>query len=262
VYVDGLYATGDTTDRAGAAGIGYNVGGVTIGADYRLWPSFLVGAAFNYSNASANVNQGWGSMTTEAFQFAGYGSWSNRNWFADLAASGGFDHLKITRPGLTSNLTGSPDATSFVLQGKTGYLFDVAAIGAGAFNASSVKVGPIAGFTYSNVHINAYTEAGDPILNQAVGSQSTDGVTGRAGLEFRSSYILNSWRVSPWLDLTAEHDFGAGAQTLTTAQAYALALTIATPVSGRNETYGRVAGGFNFQVAQNISLTGGVRVTW
>jgi phospholipase/lecithinase/hemolysin/uncharacterized protein YhjY with autotransporter beta-barrel domain len=279
VYVDGLYATGDTTDRAGAAGIGYNAGGVTIGADYRLWPTFLVGGAFNYTNASANVHQGWGSMTTEAFQFAGYGSWSNRNWFADLAASGGFDHLKVTRPGITSNLTGSPDATSFVLQGKTGYLFDVAAIGAGAFNASSVKVGPIAGFTYSKVHIDAYTETGDPILNQAVASQSTDGVTGRAGVEFRSSYILNSWRVSPWLDLTAEHDFGAGAQTLTTAQTYALALTIATPVSGRNETYGRVAGGFNVQVAQNVSanltgettfarttnnasLTGGVRVNW
>jgi uncharacterized protein YhjY with autotransporter beta-barrel domain len=140
-------------------------------------------------------------------------------------------------------------------------------------------VGPIVGFTYSHVHINAYTETGDPILNQAVGSQSTDGVTGRAGVEFRSSYMWNKWMVSPWLDLTAEHDFGAGAQTLTTAQTYALALTIATPVSSRNETYGRVAGGFNVQVAQNVSvnltgettfarttnnasLTGGVRVTW
>jgi outer membrane lipase/esterase len=279
VYVDGLYATGDTTDRAGAAGIGYNVGGVTIGADYRLRQNFLVGAAFNYSNATGNEHQGWGSMTANAYQFAGYGSWSNRNWFADLAASGGFDNLKITRPGLVTPLTGSPDATSFVLQGKTGYLFDVAVLNLGVFNASSVKLGPIAGFTYSHVHINAYTETGDPILNQAVNSQNTDGVTGRVGAEFRSSYLWNRWMVSPWLDLTAEHDFGAGAQTLTTAQTYVLALTIATPVSSRNETYGRVAGGFNVQVAQNVSanitgettfarstnvssLTGGVRVTW
>jgi outer membrane lipase/esterase len=279
VYVDGLYATGDTSDRAGAAGIGYNVGGVTIGADYRLRPNFLVGAAFNYSNATGNEHQGWGSTTTDAYQFAGYGSWSNRNWFADLAISGGFDNLKITRPGLVTPLTGSPDATSFVVQGKTGYLFDVAALNSGAFNASAVKLGPIVGLTYSHVHINGYTETGDPILNQAVGDQNTDGVTGRAGVEFRSSYLWNKWMVSPWLDLTAEHDFNAGAQTLTTAQTYALALTIATPVSSRNETYGRVAGGFSVQVAQNVSanltgettfarttnvssLTGGVRVTW
>ncbi len=73
--------------------------------------------------------------------------------------------------------------------------------------------------------------------------------------------------------------FNGGARTLTTAQTYALALTIATPVSGLTETYGRVAGGFNVQVASNVSvnltgettfaritnnssLTGGVRVTW
>jgi outer membrane lipase/esterase len=279
VYVDGLYATGDTPDRAGGAGIGYNVGGATIGLDYRWTPYFLVGAAFNYSNARGTLNQGWGSMTTDAYQFAGYGSWSNRNWFADLAISGGFDNLKVTRPGLITPLTGSPDATSFVLQGKTGYLFDVAALSSGAFNASTVKLGPIVGFTYSHTHINAYTETGDPILNQSVGSQDMDGVTGRAGIELRSSYLWNRWILSPWLDLTAEHDFNGGARTLTTAQTYALALTIATPVSSLNETYGRVAGGFNVQVAQNVSvnltgettfarstnnssLTGGVRVTW
>jgi phospholipase/lecithinase/hemolysin/uncharacterized protein YhjY with autotransporter beta-barrel domain len=279
VYVDGLYATGDTPDRAGGAGIGYNVGGVTIGADYRLRSNFLVGAAFNYSNASANLNQNWGSMTADAFQFAGYASWSNQNWFIDAAASGGFDNLKITRPGLISPLTGSPDATSLVLQGKAGYLFDVAALGSGAYNASAVKLGPIAGVTYSRTHINAYTESGDIILNQSVGSQDADGTTGRAGAEFRSSYLWNKWMVSPWLDVTAEHDFNGGARTLTTAQTYALALTIATPVSSLNETYGRVAGGINVQVAKNVSvnltgettfarstndssLTGGVKVNW
>ena len=40
VYADGLYATGDTPDRAGGAGIGYNVGGATIGADYRSASQF------------------------------------------------------------------------------------------------------------------------------------------------------------------------------------------------------------------------------
>jgi uncharacterized protein YhjY with autotransporter beta-barrel domain len=106
-----------------------------------------------------------------------------------------------------------------------------------------------------------------------------DGATGRAGVELRSSYLLNKWMISPWLDVTAEHDFNGGARTLTTAQTYALALTIATPVSSLNETYGRVAGGVSVQVAQNVSanltgettfarstnnasLTGGVKVNW
>ncbi len=97
-------------------------------------------------------------MTADAYQFAGYGSWSNRNWFADLAVTGAIDNLKITRPGLITPLTASPDATAVVVQSKAGYLFDIATLGSGAFNASSVKLGPIAGFTYSHVHINAYAE--------------------------------------------------------------------------------------------------------
>jgi phospholipase/lecithinase/hemolysin/uncharacterized protein YhjY with autotransporter beta-barrel domain len=279
VYVDGLYASGDTPDRAGGAGIGYNVGGVTIGADYRVLPNFLIGGAFNYSNATANLNQGWGSLSTDAYQFAGYASWSNRDWFFDLSAAGGYDKLKVSRAGLTGSITGSPDAATFVLQGKTGYLFDVGAVSSGAYNASTIKLGPIAGFTYSHSRIDAYTESGDPILNQAVGSQTTDGVTGRAGVEFRSAWLWNKTMVSPWLDVTAERDFDGGARVLTTAQTYALALTIATPVSNLTQTYGRVAGGLNVQVAQNVSvnvtgettfarttddwaLTGGVKCNW
>jgi phospholipase/lecithinase/hemolysin/uncharacterized protein YhjY with autotransporter beta-barrel domain len=279
-YVEGLYASGDRPDRAGGAGIDYNVGGVTFGADYRISPTFLVGMAFNYSNATADVNQGWGHLSSDAYQLAAYASWTDRNWFADLAASGGWDNIKVTRPGIIGSLAGSPDGSSFVVQGKTGYLFDVTSFGVGQSNAAVVKAGPIAGFTYSHVHIDAYTETGDPILNQAVGSQSSDGFTGRAGIEFRSAYLWNAWKISPWLAVTVEHDFADGARVLTTAQTYALALTIATPVSNPTETYGRVAGGFSAQVAQNVfinlngeatfardngndyALTGGVKVVW
>jgi len=166
------------------------------------------------------------------------------------------------------------------VQGKTGYLFDIAALGVGQSNASALKAGPIAGFTYSRAHINAYTEAGDPLLTQAIGSQTSEGFTGRAGVEFRSAYMWNSWRVSPWLALTVEHDFDDGARVLTTAQTYALALTIGTPVSNPTQTYGRAAGGLSAQVAQKVfvnvsgeatfarsdsndyAVTGGIKVIW
>ena len=280
-YVEGVYATGDRADRSGGAGSNYNVGGVTFGADYRIAPTFLVGLAFNYSSAKSNLTQGWGDVTTDAYQLAGYASWTDRNWFADAAISGGWNKLNITRPGLVSAITGSPDGSTFVAQGKAGYLFDIASFGVGSTNASAVKAGPIAGFTYSHTRINAYTETGDPMLNQSVDGQSVDGFTGRAGIEIRSAYLWNAWRVSPWLAVTAEHDFDKGSRVLTTAQTYALALTIATPVtSNTNDTFGRVAGGISAQVAQNVSLnlsgeatfardsgndyavTGGVKVVW
>jgi outer membrane lipase/esterase len=280
VYLEGLYASGERPDRPGAAGMDYSVGGVTLGADYRFSPNFLMGAAFNYSNPTANLNYGWGHLSADAYQLAAYASWSYPNWFADLSASFGWDNIKVTRPGVVTTLTGRPDGDSFVVQGKTGYLFDLAAVGAGPFNASALRAGPIAGFTYSHVHIDAYNETGDPLLNQAVGSQSQDGFTGRIGVEFRSAFLWNNWRVSPWIDVTLEHDFDDGAHVLTTAQTYALALTISTPTARKDQTYGRVAGGLSAQVAQNVfinvngeatfaredsndyAVTGGIKVVW
>lgn len=280
VYVEGLYAAGDRPDRPGAGGMNYNVGGVTLGIDYRFSPNFLVGAAFNYSNPTANLNNAWGHLSADAYQFAGYAAWTYPNWFANLAVSGGFDNIKVIRPGLISPLSGNPDGDSFVVQGKTGYLFDIAALGVGQSNASALKAGPIVGFTYSRVHIDAYTEVGDPLLTQAIGRQTSDGFTGRAGVEIRSAYLWNTWKVSPWLAVTVEHDFEDGARVLTTAQTYALALTIGTPVSNLTQTYGRVAGGLSAQVAQSVyvnlsgeatfarsdsndyALTGGVKVVW
>lgn len=279
-YVEGLYQSGDRPDRAGGVGGDYNVGGVTFGADYRVSPNFLVGVAFNYSNATSDLNNGWGHLSADAYQLAGYGSWSYQNWFTDVAVSGGWDNIKVTRPGLINSLAASPDGSSFVAQAKTGYLFDVAALGIGQSNASAVKLGPIVGATYSHVHIDGYQESGDPILNQSVNGQSVDGFTGRAGVELRSAWLWGSWTVSPWLAVTVEHDFADGARVLTTAQTYALALTIATPVSNPTDTYGRVAGGFSAKVAQNVfinlngeatfardngndyALTGGIKVVW
>jgi outer membrane autotransporter protein len=226
------------------------------------------------------VNQGWGSIKADAYQFAGYVSWSYPNWFADVALSGGVSKLDVTRPGIVGNLTGSPDATSFVANGKTGYLFDVGAVPLGTGNAGTFKAGPIAGLTYSKVSVNGYTETGDPILNQIVGAQDTEGVTGRAGLGIRFPFLIGAAVATPWLDVTAERDFLDGARVLTTAQAYAPALTIATPVSNVRHTYGRVAGGLSAQVWRNVSanlngeatfgrtdsndyaLTGGFKVVW
>jgi len=159
---------------------------VTLGADYRFLANFLVGAAFNYSNATANLNQGWGHLSSDNYQGSIYASWNFTNWFADLALSGGANDIKVTRPGLISTLSGNPDGNSIVLQGKTGYLFDTGTFGFNPLNAAAFKVGPIVGATWSHVHIDSYVETGDPILNQSVGSQSVDGFTGRAGVEVRT----------------------------------------------------------------------------
>jgi uncharacterized protein YhjY with autotransporter beta-barrel domain/phospholipase/lecithinase/hemolysin len=280
VYVEGLYANARHEDRLGGAGGETSIGGITIGADYRFTRNFLVGGAFNYSNPQTTLNQGWGSIKADAFQFAGYASWSAPNWFADVALSGGAAKLNVTRPGIIGNLNGSPDATSFVANGKTGYMFDVSAVPLGTGNAGTLKAGPIAGLTYSHVKVNGYTESGDPILNQIVNAQDTDGATGRVGVGVRLPLLFGTSVVTPWLDLTAERDFLDGARVLTTAQQYAPALTISTPVSNPQHTYGRVAGGLSAQLARNVSanlngeatfgradnnvyaLTGGVKMTW
>ena len=254
IYADGYFASGSQADSVNASGFKYTTGGGGIGGEFRPNLNTLYGLAFNYSQPNATLNNGSGTIKLDTYQFAGYASTSYRNWFADAVLSGGFNNFHVVRPGVVDQITGSPDGTVFAFGAKAGYLFDV---------APALQVGPIAGLTYARVHIDAYSEAGDFVLIQKVQSQDLDGLTGRAGVQFRYSTFWNGRVVMPYLNVTAEHDFLGGARILNSiALDPVAAVPVFTPVSNAQETYGRVAAGIAGDIAQNVRLSGDVQSTF
>lgn len=252
IFAEGAYAGLDRNARATPNGpsttsFGADFAGVTTGIEYRATPSVLVGAAFNYFNTSTELRRGLGSIDLDSFQGGLFASYSTPNLFADGAFTYGSNSFGIRRPGVVDTLTASPDGNTLTVAGKVGYLFDF----------SNLRVGPIAELTYANVHLGSYRERGDSLLTLGVRNQDFDGLTGGAGLQARTVLPIFGGLVSPFLNLTAQHDFLDGVRTVTSFSTNAPALLINTGAGHRgDDVYGKVAGGFSVDFSNGLS--GGV----
>jgi outer membrane lipase/esterase len=60
---------------------------------------------------------------------------------------------------------------------------------------------------------------------------------------------------SPFVNVTAEHDFLGDGRIVTTTQVTAPLLPVLTPVNATNQTYGKVAAGIAGQLGGNVSGT-------
>ena len=245
VYLQGLGTFGHRDSRFGATGFDYSDGGVIFGTEYNVNPYLLLGLGFNYSNPTANLQAGGGRLDINQYQLAGYASYSGLNLFADAVLSGSHNSFSLSRPGIINTLTASPDGQSYVAAFDSGYLFDL-----GGF-----RIGPILGLTYADSQVNSYSESGDPLLTQSVSGQHENSLTGSAGLQARFPIALPAGTiVSPYVDLTAQHDFLGNGRVLTTAFTSAPALPIySTVASSGTGTYGMLTGGVSGNIAPRLS---------
>jgi uncharacterized protein YhjY with autotransporter beta-barrel domain len=129
--------------------------------------------------------------------------------------------------------------------GKAGYLFD----------AGPLRAGPIAGLSFADAQIAGYTETGDILLTNMVNRQTLDNLTGSAGVQLRSPFFIAHGLYSPFVNVTAEHDFVGSSRTLITTQVTTPLLPVLTPIDGRSQTYGKVAAGFAAQITDKVSAT-------
>ncbi|MEI7611776.1 MAG: autotransporter domain-containing protein [Betaproteobacteria bacterium] len=252
VYVQALYSQGKQADRLGATGMDYSVGGILAGVESRLAPSVLGGVALSYATPRADLNNGFGSITADSYQIGGYLSWSQPGKFVDLTATMGKHDMKLSRSGLISNLTASPESESYSVDTKMGYLFAIA-----GENEEATRLGPILGARYRHTRIKAYSEQGDELLNQTVSSQTLESVIGRAGIGLRSPIRLGSVTLNSWADLTMDREFRDGSRNLTTALSGAPDLPITTTVDPAAKTFYRLSGGLSANIRDNLSINVG-----
>lgn len=228
----------------GGAGFDADLTGVTAGLQYRALPNLLVGWAFNYQSSDADVGQfSRTEVELDTVQGAMFASYSSPNLFADGILAYASHSFDTDRPGVVDRLNASTDGRTFTAAGKVGYLF----------HFSGWQAGPIAQLSYANMHIDGYQESGDSLLTLGVRDQDYDSLTGSAGVQLRTTIAMPGAVVSPFLNLTAEHDFLDGVRTITSFGTISPALLINT--SGGHEgddLYGKVAGGFR------IDLGGGL----
>jgi outer membrane lipase/esterase len=217
--------------------------GGTAGAEYLVRPEWRLGGVFGYAQPNVNYSTQNAHLKVDALQFAGYSSYTSKNWFVDALIAYGHQNLHTDRAGIIDTIFGSTNADLFTIAAKAGYLFDVA----------SIRVGPVGGLNYTHATIGGYTETGDVLLTQTVNRQDIDGLTGSAGVQFRLPFTMGRAFYSPFVNVTAEHDFLGDGRIVTTTQVTAPLLPVLTPINEANQTYGKVVAGIAGQLAGNVS---------
>jgi outer membrane autotransporter protein len=245
-----MLGNGGISDRqATVAANGFNLDSVggTIGTEYRINRNSFVGAAFDYSNPKARLFNNAGTTDVNSYQLGVYAAWADAHFFAQGLATYGWQNFRNTRPGVVDTITSSPDGTTFVAGGKTGYLFD----------AARTQIGPIGGLTYAHVRVNGYTETGDPVLTLTVGRQTAEALVGSVGVQFRAPFLVNGRIISPYLNLTAEDDLIGNGRIIQygATSAPLIINNWAIPNGNSQRVYGRVAGGVVAPVTDNVALT-------
>jgi outer membrane autotransporter protein len=245
VYGDSSYGSGNQDRQLYNAGYDYHAVGGNFGVEYRPDAKWRVGATFGYSEPEINLGIQNAHDHIKSYQFAGYGSYTDCNWFADALAAYGRHDFALERQGVIDIIRGATSAETFTAAARTGYLFD-----AGAF-----RVGPIAGLNYARGVIGGYTETGDVLLTMIVDKQTLDALTGNAGVQLRLPFALKGGVYSPFINLTAEHDFLGSSRIVTTTLVTAPLLPILTPVAAQDRTYGKVAAGIGAAITGGLSAT-------
>ena len=245
VYSDFSYASASLDKQFLNAGYDYHAAGGIFGIEYRYDSRWRLGFALGYSQPDVALGVQNAHDHVKSYQFAGYSSFTDVNWFADALIAYGHHDFSLDRQGVIDVIHGSTSADTFTAAARAGYLF----------NAGAVRVGPIAGFTYTHGVIGAYTENGDILLTMMVDRQSIDALTGNAGLQLRLPFVAGTALYSPFINLTAEQDFAGSGRNVTTTLVTAPLLPILTPVSTNDRTYGKVAAGIGAVIAGNFNAT-------
>ena len=245
VFGEAGFAGGKGDSQAFLSSYDYRSPGGSIGIEYRVNPNLRVGGVFGYAQPNVNLAVQSAHYRIDAFQFGGYASYTAANWFADGLAAYGRQNIATDRRGIIDVINGSTHADTFTLAGRGGYLFD----------AGRLRVGPIAGLSYVNARIAGYTETGDILLTNVVSRQTLENLTGSAGVQFRTPFVAGNALYSPFLNVTAEHDFIGSGRTLITTQVTTPLLPVLTPIDSRSQTYGKVAAGVAAVLTDKVSAT-------
>jgi outer membrane autotransporter protein len=248
-----MLANGGVSDRqatAGSAGFNLDSVGATVGAEYRINANSFIGAAFDYSNPKAHLFNDAGSVEANSYQLGLYGGWTDRHFFAQGLATIGYQDYRNTRLGAIDAITSNPNGSTFVVAGKTGYLFDI----------GPTQLGPIGGLTYAHAQVNGYTESGNPALTFNVGRQTEEALIGSVGVQVRTPFIFHGQVINPYLNLTAEDDFIGNGRLIqfNASSAPLIVNNWNVPDGGSREVYGRVTAGVVAPVWRNVSFTANV----
>jgi len=265
-FISGTGEFGDLESTNSARGSDFTTGGVTVGADYRLTPHLVLGAAIGYANTSSDLSRG-GDLEIDSGKGSLYATLYGGGFYLNGIVGGGYGSIDTRRRTIGGFARGDTDATDFNGLIGTGYDFHV-----GAFT-----VGPVASIQYRTIEIDDFAERGAAGALR-INSQSQDSLTSAVGM--KASYRQRVGRVTLTPEIRAQwqHEYLDDRSSIDAGFSSRDSFTVHGPAIGRDALLLDV--GFSAQWNSNVSIfafytgelgrenytvhgiTGGVRVSF
>ena len=160
---------------------------IQVGSDIEVAPGFKVGAAFNYTNGSAEYNNG--DADNNAYGLGIYGTWMAENgMFLDVIAK----YVRLDTDFSLNGFDGSFDNNAYSLSAEFGWRFDLNDL---AFVEPQVEL------SYGRVAGDTFTAANGVTVKQ----DDFDTLIGRAGVRAGFKFPENKGNI--YAKFSVAHDF-------------------------------------------------------
>lgn len=213
VFLSGRYirVEADTTSRE--LGSNTDGGGFTLGTDYRIGSSFLVGAGFGYNHYSTDFSRDAGESDIDDFAGLLFGSaFIGENFYVDATIRG--SHLKTDIKKRTPTLDGGPD---FATQKSDPEGWTISSdLGAGAeMSLGPVLLNPYLRIGVYQTKIDGFTESGgDGSMSLVIESQKVTSLPMTLGASVVYYLSTPIGVVAPYLRAQYMHEFLDQADTV------------------------------------------------
>jgi len=190
---------GRTDANGSTPGYSFSSGGGVAGVDYRLREGLIAGLSAGYTNNSAMIDAGGGSVRGQSLRYGAYGTAYGEQSHATLFLGGASDSYDSTRNivALARTATSKPRAQELNVDASGGFDRRI----------GSVLVSPFVGLAYDRVAAGAFAESGAGAVNLTVSPFTAESLRSTLGAQISREVKVDGRRLSPYASASWRHEF-------------------------------------------------------
>ncbi|MFM9864253.1 MAG: autotransporter domain-containing protein [Micropepsaceae bacterium] len=204
IWGRGFGAWTESDGDAEAAGYDQDTGGFAGGLDFAVDSRWNVGGAIGWSTSDVEFDTLRDSADIDTFQFAGYGGYTGKSWYADAQIGIGFHDITASRfidvtlaPIPPVVATANYDANAFGVRTEVGMIYDT----------GRIDFTPFIGLAYASTSTDGFVESGAGAFNLLVAESDADSLSTTLGLRLSGSWQAGGVRLVPVAEIAWRHEF-------------------------------------------------------
>ncbi len=221
-YISGTGEWGDVETTSQGRGSSFTTAGVTVGADYRINPHFVLGAAIGYANTSSDLSGG-GKLSIDTGKLNLYGTYHTGGFYVNGILGAGYGSYDTKRRTVGGFARGDTEGVDFNGLIGTGYDFQF-----GRFT-----VGPTASLQYSTLSLDGFTERG-AVGALRVEAQSQDSLMSAVGLRATFTQKVGKTILTPEIRAQWLHEYLDNQSTIDAGFSRGRSYSVKGPEIGRD----------------------------